>query len=353
MSETKDPDSFEAQKAASPTTRLASSPLRRDMLDLLARDGLISAGVRQDGLAKLHPAHSWGQWSLLLLAVSGTVLILSGVVFFFAFNWVTLSSFEKFSLLQGTVVVTAAGAAFCVRKPLLSHLLLLSASVLVGVFLAVFGQIYQTGADAWQLFALWVLLILPWTLLSRFALQWVLWFGLLNLALALWWDHVPWHWATDKTDLMAVLAIVNGGALILRETLRQREDFGWLDGLWTRWLLVGAVLVLMFLPLRQLLTLKGIPWDSHTIGIGLLAVLSYALIFVIYRFVWLDLPVLAIWALCMCLVVISSVFFHFVTEEIVSEISGVLLTGCLAIALFSLAASWLRKTSAKSGGQDE
>ncbi len=39
---------------------------------------------------------------------------------------------------------------------------LLLATLLLGVFLALFGQTYQTGADPWQLFANWALLILPW-----------------------------------------------------------------------------------------------------------------------------------------------------------------------------------------------
>ena len=46
---------------------------------------------------------------------------------------------------------------------------LIAASVLVGVLLAVIGQVYHTGADAYSLFAAWTLLILPWTLASRSA----------------------------------------------------------------------------------------------------------------------------------------------------------------------------------------
>jgi uncharacterized membrane protein len=37
----------------------------------------------------------------------------------------------------------------------------IGASVLVGVFLAIFGQVYQTGADSWLLFAARAGLILP------------------------------------------------------------------------------------------------------------------------------------------------------------------------------------------------
>ena len=42
------------------------------------------------------------------------------------------------------------------------------AAVAVGALLAVFGQTYQTGADPFELFLTWALLIVPWTLAARF-----------------------------------------------------------------------------------------------------------------------------------------------------------------------------------------
>ncbi|MBC8290414.1 MAG: DUF2157 domain-containing protein, partial [Planctomycetes bacterium] len=54
-----------------------------------------------------------------------------------------------------------------------------------GVFLAVFGQVYQTGADEWLLFAGWAGLILPWTALSRFEALWILWLATDTFALCL------------------------------------------------------------------------------------------------------------------------------------------------------------------------
>lgn len=56
----------------------------------------------------------------------------------------------------------------------------------MGVFWAVFGQIYQTGADAWQLFALWAACIAPWLPIRPATALWALWVTTLNIALALW-----------------------------------------------------------------------------------------------------------------------------------------------------------------------
>ena len=43
---------------------------------------------------------------------------------------------------------------------------LLAASLFVGALLALIGQIYQTGADTFEMFAAWAALILPWVLVG-------------------------------------------------------------------------------------------------------------------------------------------------------------------------------------------
>ena len=60
--------------------------------------------------------------------------------------------------------------------------------VLLGGLLALIGQTYQTGADTWELFALWAALSLPWVLAGRHAALWLTWALLLNVTLTLWLD---------------------------------------------------------------------------------------------------------------------------------------------------------------------
>lgn len=123
----------------------------------------------------------------LLLAV-GTGLILSGIIYFFAFNWMEIPPLVKLWGIQFGLAGCVAGAYFSLNRAT-GKLLLFSASVLVGVFMAVFGQIYQTGADAYQLFMFWSLLTLGWTLISNFSVQWLLWLIITNMFLALWWTQ--------------------------------------------------------------------------------------------------------------------------------------------------------------------
>ena len=62
-------------------------------------------------------------------------------------------------------------------KKISGQIALISLSVLIGVFLAVFGQIYQTGADAYQLFLLWAVIIFPFAIISTNNFLWILWYA--------------------------------------------------------------------------------------------------------------------------------------------------------------------------------
>lgn len=125
-------------------------------------------------------------WCLLF----GMALITAGVVFFGAFNWSELSRFQKFGIMEGLVVAAFMGALLRGIDSVAGKVCLGTASVLVGVLLAVYGQVYQTGADSYRLFLGWGLLIALWTAASHSTVQWILQVTLLNVTFSLWWDQV-------------------------------------------------------------------------------------------------------------------------------------------------------------------
>ena len=84
----------------------------------------------------------------------GVLQILAGIIFFFAANWSLLSKWERLGPLFALLVACGV-VAWLRHESLVGKLCLFAATVLVGAFMAVFGQIYQTGADAWTLFASW------------------------------------------------------------------------------------------------------------------------------------------------------------------------------------------------------
>ena len=104
-----------------------------------------------------------------MLLLFGSALVLAGIIFFFAYNWAAMGKFLKFGLIEAGIIVCIVASHLRGRTDLSGKVLLLSGAVLVGVLLAVYGQIYQTGADAYGLFICWAVLIFGWVIISEFA----------------------------------------------------------------------------------------------------------------------------------------------------------------------------------------
>ena len=98
---------------------------------------------------------------------------MAGVVFFFAYNWNSLTPVAKFAILQGGILTTALTALIVRLDRIAGQMLLIATTVLVGTLLAVIGQVYQAGANAYELFTLWALLTVPLVVASRSATHWL------------------------------------------------------------------------------------------------------------------------------------------------------------------------------------
>lgn len=138
------------------------------------------------------------------LAVLAAALVGLGLVFWVAAHWDTLGRMGRFALLQGVLLVMALGAWLrpAARLPL-SLLVFLT----TGGLLAYFGQTYQTGADAWQLFALSAALTLPLCVGHRSDVLWVPWALVAMTAVSLWVQiHTGHRWRALPDDTSAHLA---------------------------------------------------------------------------------------------------------------------------------------------------
>lgn len=139
-----------------------------------------------------------------------------GVIFWVAANWGQLGRAGHFTLLQALVVAACVGALVwrAARAPL--GLLALLA---IGGLFAYFGQTYQTGADPWQLFALWAVLALPLAFGIRSDLVWAPWALVVLTAISLWVQaHTGHRWRVEPGDLQVhligwVAALLFAGAL--------------------------------------------------------------------------------------------------------------------------------------------
>jgi uncharacterized membrane protein len=138
----------------------------------------------------------WTGIAVLAAALGGL-----GIILWLAANWDTLGRFGRFALLQGFVGAMGAGAW---RLPRVRAPLALLAMLGIGGLFAYFGQTYQTGADPWQLFALWALLALPLCLATRNDVLWAPWAVVTATAVALWAHAFVGHrWRVQPDDLLA------------------------------------------------------------------------------------------------------------------------------------------------------
>lgn len=122
-----------------------------------------------------------------------------GVILWIAANWDTLGRFGRFALLQALFTVMCIGALL---KPQARVPLGLLALLAIGALFAYFGQTYQTGADPWQLFAVWAVLALPLTLSARSDVLWTPWALIVVTGISLWIHaHTAHRWRVEPQDL--------------------------------------------------------------------------------------------------------------------------------------------------------
>ena len=193
----------------------------RRTIEQLLYQGLLPLKNTEAAATHLEVYPSKRTWLMFFdkaLLIIGTVALVLSLVFFIAYNWQNIGKMGKFALVEGALVITIAlYVALSFRKlrqrfQLIRQLLLLIASIITGSLLALFGQVYQTGADTWQLFFGWALLITPWVMIARFPTLWLLWLGLINACLLLYLDVANLQFINHRlqnVSQVAILALFN------------------------------------------------------------------------------------------------------------------------------------------------
>lgn len=311
----------------------------RRLLDRLATRGLISAAARDFALELIEPPRRWGLWAARLMTILGAAMVLAGIVWFFAFNWNAIPPFAKLAGIA-TLLAAATAAVLVGGFDRLSADVAGTASVLlVGVFMAVDGQIHQTGADAWQLFVGWAVLTLGWALTLRSAAAWALWVAVANVALVTWWDEARPDGLQSAALHLAVI-LLDGALLALREVLVARGH-RWPAPRWTRFYLALPVLVAIVMAMAELIGARygydRVDWATVVVAPATLVVFL-----VVYRRRLPDLAVLSATAIAACCVVDIALFHLLTSGRHNDDIGTFFLLGLATLGLFAGAVAWLR-----------
>jgi uncharacterized membrane protein len=294
------------------------------------RDALALAGVTPD-------AARWRRFIDVLLLSLGSALIAAGVIFFLAYNWDGIGRFARFALVEGVLAASIAIAWYAGLEKPAGRAALLLASLLTGALLALVGQTYQTGADPYELFAIWALLILPWTLASRMPVLWLLFVTLLNLAVALYFQAFRGLFGIvfGSGTLVWALFVLDTAALVAWETAAF-SGAAWLKARWAARLLATAG--------GSLATILGLWAIFEGSDVGVLALPACALwlgaAYFYYRHRRRDLFVLAGGVLSV-IVLVSA----FLGDKLLghAEAGGFLVIGLAVIGMSAAGAWWLKR----------
>jgi uncharacterized membrane protein len=316
----------------------------KERLELLAQKGFLDQAGLDRALALAGYIPTAGQWRRFLdygLLALGLIFSLSGIIFFFAFNWQEMHRFMKFGLIQAGIVACLGLAYYRGLDSLVGKAGLIGASVLVGALLAVQGQVYQSGADAYWLFLYWALFITAWVIIGLSGPLWFLWLVLLNLTLLLYGEQAGFD---NDSTMPNLLAGLNGLALLLWE-LGQRWGYGWLQGRWEPRLIALATFIFTLFPTLNLVS----EWRrldefdaSLIVGTLLYLILTAAVLVVYTRFIH-DLFMLTLAAFSLIVVITTAVGSELM--EVDFDAFGLLLIGLIIIVQAALAVNWLQRVA--------
>lgn len=124
--------------------------------------------------------------SIQLGYVAGLSLILAAIIYFFAANWAGFDKWEKIGLSIGLLLLfygsSFISAKAFQRRPFVSELFLFFGCMTFGVGAALLGQIYNSHADSFMLFAVWAIPALLFSFITNYQPFYMLTYGLIHLS---------------------------------------------------------------------------------------------------------------------------------------------------------------------------
>jgi uncharacterized membrane protein len=296
--------------------------------------GRVEEAMRVSGV--LPNRADWHHFMDRLLLWSGTALLAAGFIFFLAYNWREIGNFARFGLAELLIAASVGGCMWFGTERPAGKASLFAASLLAGALLALFGQTYQTGADTFELFITWAVIIVPWTAVGRLPALWVLLIALVNAAITFYFRAFPGVFGLffGFEKQLWLLFAFNSTSLVLWELFSRH--FVWLRERWATRLLgfTGGGLVT---------ALAIIEIFDHKPGFNsAFAVypLWLAAIYVCYRHLIFDLFLLAGGVLSVVIVVAAILSRAMLVSA--GWDGAYLLIGLVVIGLSSLGGLWLK-----------
>lgn len=200
-------------------------PIGRDELLALLRSSNISYKTVYHVFEQfIHPSiKDWNKalkYFMLSLGIGFTTI---GIIFFFAFNWNSINPSAK--LITAELFITLPVVMVFTKRfsEITSNLLISTSCMMVGVFFAIYGQIYQTGANAYEFFMAWSIFTAIWVFVTAFLPLWAIFLGINFLWLFFYFEQTPYQVTLDWRYL-SYLALVLLGLIVPKYVFKSKME---------------------------------------------------------------------------------------------------------------------------------
>jgi len=312
---------------------------RGDLIVLIEHDAVAQEIINDVvGLSKIKPTPcSWVVFINNLFLWVGCIALGLSFVFFLAHNWSQIGKFAKFAIVEAALIFSILAYLKTQNGSVTSCASLTVSSILLGALMALFGQTYQTGADSWQLFFNWAILMTPWAIIARFTTIWVIWLSLLNLSIVLYCDaHSNPLSILFGTKISVLWPLFTFNTLIFIVWYKLSQSLLWMQKQWAiRLIAIGVGVSITSLALFSILDDR----TTDILAIPVWTLFIFSLYF-FYRKLQIDLFMLA--GGCLSGIVIVVTLFG---KEVLShgESIAYLMLSILVIGMGVGAALWLKK----------
>lgn len=137
------------------------------------------------------------------LKVLSIVMLAMSLLYLMAANWWMLPKFVRLIIPMLVLLSSAIASIHFVHHRVLQQCLDAVSGVMLGLSLAVIGQIYQTGADSYLLFLVWGILLLPWLYRPNIGIY-IMLMIVSQLALYLFFKQTFWMVRAEEIYIIAL-----------------------------------------------------------------------------------------------------------------------------------------------------
>ncbi|MBX2841500.1 MAG: DUF2157 domain-containing protein [Flammeovirgaceae bacterium] len=257
------------------------------------------------------------------LMILGVVFSVCGIIFFFAYNWADMHKFFKLGLIEVGIIGVAVFIYFKKTETFAFKIGLTALVLITGALFATFGQIYQTGANAYDFFLNWTLMVSIWIIISRFPPLWLIYLILINTTVFLYSEQVLRN--SEEAELLVVLLGINSVTLATWEWFSFHKE-GFFKNRWFPRIVAMAPILIL-----SILTIYGID-DDFNHWTTILGSILYVLVLPSFYFIYTT-KIRDLFFLVLLAISIISVIDYLIFESIFEDIEGFFLSGFFSIGM--------------------